>query len=125
MSESTGGKAKPRAKTKEPKARSGPPPLRGWDASADGAQLTRTLSCGTAEEAGAVARKALVSFHKAAKPIELRVDGASVTLRIAAAGGQVDEQTRLLAQRMAPKDPAKAAARAAARAGKAAAGGEA
>jgi hypothetical protein len=114
MSEPKGGKSKP-AKTKEPKVRSGPPPLRGWDASADGAMLTRTLSCGSAEEAGKLARKALVTFHKAEKPIELRVEGANVTLRISASNGKTDDQTRLLAQRMAPKDPDKVAARVAAR----------
>ena len=103
-----GGKAK---KAKAKPAKSSRPGGQAWTRTADGSGLSRTISFGSAEEAGKAARKALVGFQKAAQPIDLRLDGSSVTIRVAGAPSDLDPQVKRLVNRIAPKDPARHAAR--------------
>ena len=111
-----GRQAKPGKAAKLPKS-----PLRGWDA--DGANFSRTMAYGSPDQAMKGAKRALGSFQKAGRPVEVRLDGSDVTVRVT---GPVDEDLKKLAKRIAPKDPAKKAERAAARAAKApTAGGDA
>lgn len=89
--------------------------LAGWDA--DGASLSRTMGYATPVEAIKGAKRALGVFQKAGRPVQVGLDGASVTVRIS---GPVDPDLKKLAKRVSPKDPAKKAARQAAqKAGKA------
>ncbi len=134
MSETSGpgagkkaGKDKPAKAGKGPKAGKEPKPgkaakpaLRGWDAG--GASLSRTMAYESPEQAVKGAKRALGSFHKAGRPVEVRLEGASVTVRVT---GPVDEDLKKLAKRVAPKDPAEKAAKQAARQARAAGGGEA
>jgi hypothetical protein len=114
MSETTGaGPKKVKTKTKTKGVRSG---LRGWTAATDGASLSRTNTYESPEQAAKAAQRALSAFQKNATPLELKLDGAAVTLRVASDGGRVDDKMKKLAKRFAPKDPAKKAARKAARA---------
>ena len=112
MSETSGGGVK-KGKIKPNKpAKSG---LRGWNASTDGSSLSRTLSYGSTDEAGNAARKVLATFQKIGQPVDLRLDGVNITIRVGANAGQVDDQMKKLTKRLAPKDPAKKAAFAAAK----------
>ncbi len=128
MSETSGpGAGKKAGKDKPAKAGNGlkpgkaaKPALRGWDA--EGASLSRTMAYGSPDQAVKGAKRALGSFHKAGRPVEVRLEGASVTVRVT---GPVDEDLKKLAKRVAPKDPAEKAAKQAARQARAAGGGEA
>ena len=75
------------------------------------------------EQAAKAAQRALTAFQKNTTPLELRLDGAALTLRVGAEAGRVDDKMKKLAKRFAPKDPAKKAERQAARAAKAAGAG--
>jgi len=82
--------------------------LRGWDA--DAAGFSRTSAYETPEQAMKGAKRTLSYFQKAGRPVDVRLDGSSVTVRFA---GPLDEDLKKLAKRVAPKDPAaKAEARA-------------
>ena len=116
MSETSGAdakKARIKTKTKTKGVRSG---LRGWTAATDGASLSRTNTYDSPEQAAKAAQRALSAFQKNATPLELKIDGAALTLRVASDAGRVDDKMKKLAKRFAPKDPAKKAARQAARA---------
>ena len=107
MSETSGAGGK-KGKVKVKPIRSG---IRGWDAAADGANLSRTISFGSPDEAMKGARRALGTFQKAGRPIEVRLEGSDVTLRVGASAGQVDDELKKLTKRVTPKDPAAKAAR--------------
>jgi hypothetical protein len=99
------------------------PPLRGWDAAGDG--FSKTSGYGSPDQAMKGAKRALQSFHKAGRPVEVRLDGSDVTVRVA---GPVDDDLKRLVKRIVPKDPAQKAAAQARRAAqggpKASAGGD-
>jgi hypothetical protein len=89
--------------------------LRGWAASADGASVSRTNTYESPEKAAKAGARALSLFQKNSKPVEVRLEGASMTLRLATEGGRLDDNMKKLAKRFAPKDPEAKAARRAAR----------
>jgi hypothetical protein len=107
MSETSGAGGK-RSKMKTTPARSG---FREWEASADGSNLSRTMTYASAEEGGKAARRALGVFHKAGKVVEVGLDGPKVTIRCEAKSGIIGADTRKLLKRLTPKDPAEKAAR--------------
>jgi hypothetical protein len=108
MSETSGAAGK---KSKVKRAKPASDGDSAWTRTPDGASLSRTISFGSTDEAGKAARKAVVSFQKAGQPVDLRLDGSSVTIRIAGAPGQIDEQAKRLVNRIAARDPARKAAR--------------
>jgi hypothetical protein len=108
MSETSGAAGK---KTKVNRAKPAREGERAWTRTPDGAGLSRTISFGSTDEAGKAARKAVVGFQKAGQPIDLRLDGSTVTIRIAGAPGKIDEQAKRLVNRIAPRDPARKAAK--------------
>ena len=58
------------------------------------------------------AKRALGTFQKAGRPIEVRLDGANVTVRVAGRPGR--RRAEEAAKRVTPKDPAEKAAKQAA-----------
>jgi hypothetical protein len=96
-------------KTKAPgekKARTDKPEgsrLRDWTSGDNGAHVARTFSFDTADNAHRAARRALGRGVKAGKPMDLRLDGQSMTVRLGATGGRVDDATKKLSKGFTPK----------------------
>ena len=92
--------------------------LRDWSPSSDGSMVSRTFALENAEIAAKTAKRAFSVVSKSGKPFEIGVNGLSLTVRLPATGGAVEDTVRKLARRLTPKDEADSAARKAKRAAK-------
>jgi hypothetical protein len=83
----------------------------GWNASADGKNVSRTFTLDSAGEAAKFARRALQLAEKGGQAIDLRFAATSVTIGLAATGGFVNDAERRIIKRLEGKrsDEAKAA----------------
>jgi hypothetical protein len=112
MSETSGaGGKKTKGERRKPPMPGGKAGGRVWNAAADGSNMSRTISFGSTDEASKAARRAVSTFSKAGQPIDLRLEGSTLTVRVAAEGGAINDQVKRLTNRIAPKDPAKKAAK--------------
>lgn len=108
----------PTAKAKKPKAeKAAKTPgsgskLRGWTAAGD-SMVAQTFSYGSGDELGRAAKRAFGAAQKLGKPVEFRLDGSSLTVRVPAANGAVEDDVKKFAKRLAPMDPAQKEAKAA------------
>lgn len=113
MTDAPAPKAKKPKADKAAKAPNAGSKLRGWTAGEGGSQVSRTFSYGTPEEVAKAAKRIIGGGQKLNKAVELRLEGSSLTVRLPAANGAVEDDVRKMAKRLSPADPAKKEARAA------------
>jgi hypothetical protein len=94
-------------------AESGGSRLRGWTGASEGSMVVRTFTYDSVDQMNQAAKRAFGRIQKFGKPVELRLEGSSLTIRLPATNGAVEEDVKRLAKRLTPDDDARTAQKAA------------